>query len=377
MLNRIFSLIGITFLTFGFTQTTISDSFEFDGIDREYRIYIPDVYDASEPTPLIFNLHGYGSSNVEQEFYGDFRAIADTANFIIVHPQGLLDDFGSTHWNTFGTSDADDVGFLAALLDTVSSQYNIDDARVYSTGMSNGGFMSYKLACALSSRITAIASVTGSITVAELSDCNTNHPMPVLQIHGTADAVVPYDGNFAFTGIEDLVDYWVNFNECNPDPVISEITDIDTDDECTATHYVYDGGLLGSTVEFFKINGGEHTWPGAIVDVGITNQDFDASIEIWRFFSQYTLSYLKSSVEENIISNDFNAYPNPTNSDEVQLIFADQSIRSIKLFNSLGELVQSIQSTNSTVSITLPVSGIYLVTCTDGNQTRTKKIVRN
>lgn len=377
MYKHLFALIGIISTTISFTQTTVSGSFEFDGEAREYRIYIPAIYNESQPTPLVFNLHGYGSSNVEQEFYGDFRPIADTANFIIVHPQGLLDDFGGTHWNTFGTTDVDDVGFLAALIDTVSFHYNINSDRIYSTGMSNGGFMSYKLACQLSSEITAIASVTGTISVADLPDCNANHPTPIMQIHGTEDDLVPYEGNAAFVGMEDLVEYWVDFNGCSSDPIITEMPDIDPEDGCTATHYLYEDGLLGSTVEFFKINDGEHTWPGASIDVGITNQDIDASVEIWRFFSQYTLSHLKSSVEENVIKGDFDVYPNPTNTDQINLTFIDQSIRTIKIFNGLGQLIQTLETSTAKVLLVLPESGFYFVECTTGDQTITKKVVRN
>ena len=95
-------------------------------------------------------------------WYGDFRKIADTANIIIVHPQGLLDYTGVTHWN-LGQSNVDDIGFLNSLYSYIVSIYNINLDKVYSTGMSNGGYMSYYLACNISDKIAAIASVTGSM----------------------------------------------------------------------------------------------------------------------------------------------------------------------------------------------------------------------
>ncbi|UOQ74046.1 hypothetical protein [Hymenobacter cellulosilyticus] len=82
-------------------QTTVTGSIVSGGITRDYRLYIPASYSASKPVPLLFNLHGYGSSNLEQEFYGDFRPIADTANLLIVHPNGTTDANGSRFWNTF------------------------------------------------------------------------------------------------------------------------------------------------------------------------------------------------------------------------------------------------------------------------------------
>ena len=204
----IFSLISITR-----GQTTINGSFVFEGATRTYRLYIPASYNPSAPAPLLFNLHGYGSNNVEQELYGDFRPISDTAGFIITHPNGTVDQSGNRFWNTFGNSSVNDLGFLSALIDTISAGYSIDSGRIYSTGMSNGGFMSYELACFLSHRITAIASVTGSMIWLKLQTCNPQHPTPVMQIHGTADLTVPYAGNFAFVHIDTLVKYWVNFNE--------------------------------------------------------------------------------------------------------------------------------------------------------------------
>ena len=144
---------------------TLLKSIVHDGIQRDYRIYVPSIYDGSMEVPVVFNIHGYGSNAFQQEAYGDFRPIADTANFILVAPDGTLDNSGTAFWNAFGspTETVDDVGFISALIDTLAEDYSINLNRVYSTGMSNGGFMSYKLACGLSSRIAAIASVTGAM----------------------------------------------------------------------------------------------------------------------------------------------------------------------------------------------------------------------
>jgi len=377
MIKNLLLVTSIFVTIFGFSQTSISDSFIFDGEEREYRIYIPAIYDGSQPTPLVFNLHGYGSNNVDQELYGDFRAIADTANFIVVLPMGLVDDFGSTHWNTFGTSSIDDVGFLSALIDTVYAAYNIDGNRIYSTGMSNGGFMSYKLACLLSGRIAAVASVTGTITVAEFDNCITNHPMPVMHIHGDADPTVAYEGNLLFKSVEEVVNHWVAFNECNTEPIVTELPDIDTEDGCTATHYLYEGGLIGSTVEFYKINGGEHTWPGSAYITGVTNNDFNASIEIWRFFSQYTLNELTSGIETEKEPVAFTVYPNPTSQEETTLQFADNSVKTITVLNFLGQVISEETTTNKITTVRLKSKGIYFVSVKQNGQIHTEKLVRN
>ena len=360
-----------------FAQTTTTGNFMHDGELRTYRLYIPASYDGTQPMPLVFNLHGYGSNNIEQENYGDFRPIADTANFIIVHPQGLPDLIGTNHWNTFGTSSVDDVSFLSQLIDTIYANYNIDGNRIYSTGMSNGGFMSYKLACLLSGRIAAVASVTGSITPTEFADCITNHPMPVMQIHGTEDPTVPYAGSAFFMPVEDVVDHFVNFNDCNPVPITTPVADIDATDGCTATHYVYTDGLLGSTVEFFKIEGGKHTWPGSAFETGVTNQDFNASVEIWRFFSQYRLNILTSSVDEVPSPLNFSIVPNPAVNETVSLVFNTNEQREITVMNALGQIVLSTRSSDAIYELTIETKGLYFVTITENGQTHTEKLIRN
>ena len=207
----------------------------------------------------------------------------------------------------------------------------------------------------------------------------TNHPMPVMHIHGTDDPTVAYEGSAFFKSVDQIIEHWVDFNECNPEPTITEVPDTDEYDSSTVTHFLYEGGLLGSTIELYRINNGEHTWPGAVdYGMGITNQDIDASKEIWRFFSQYTLGYLTSAVEEiESSSAGFTCFPNPTNTGQINLKFEENTDRTLKVFNGLGELVQTIQTANSTVVLTLPESGIYMVQSTVGNSVITKKVVRN
>ena len=189
-----------------FSQQTITASITHGGLQRDYILYVPANYTGTTAVPLLFNFHGYTSNATEQMWYGDFRAIADTAGFLIVHPEGKLDGSGNTHFNVgWGGSSINDVGFTSALIDSLLLDYSIDEDRVYSTGMSNGGFMSYQLACELSDRIAAIASVTGSMNMGWFNSCNPNHPMPIMEIHGTADGNVPY------ATIPSIMDFWANF----------------------------------------------------------------------------------------------------------------------------------------------------------------------
>lgn len=295
-------------------QQTINASIIHDGLQRDYILYVPAKYTPGTPVPLILNFHGYTSNAFEQMFYGDFRPIADTAGFIIVHPMGTVDLLGNTHFNVgWGTSTVDDLGFASDLIDTLSAAYSIDQDRIYSTGMSNGGFMSYLLACELSDRIAAIASVTGTMNVNQPPMCSPTHPMPVMEIHGTADDVVPYEGNILFGTTPTAIAYWVSYDHCQTPPSITSIPDTDTADGCTAEHHVYVNGDNGSSVEHYKIIGGQHTWPGSAFGGVGTNQDIDASKEIWRFFSQYDIHGLinTSSTADEASINPVLVYPNP------------------------------------------------------------------
>lgn len=305
-------------------QSTVTDSIESGGLTRYYTVYTPAAYDGSEPVPVVLNLHGYGSAAFQQIFYGEFRPIADTANFLLVLPDGTNDLIGWQHWNTFTPSGTgvDDAAFISDLLDTLIAEYNIDENRIYSTGMSNGGFMSYELACQLSGRIAAVASVTGSIDEDRFGSCDPSHPMPVMEIHGTNDLTVPYMGGgaFGFVPIPDVIDYWVGFNNTDPEPELIDIPDTNPGDGSTVEHYIYSGGDNGVSVEHFKVIDGGHTWPGTIFlipEAGSTNKDINASAEIWRFFSQYRLDVLTDLGRNE--ANDLRPmiYPNPGNGNVV------------------------------------------------------------
>ena len=282
-------LLSLLFLPLATTaQETLDLTLEHDGITREYALYIPAIYSPDTPVPLILSLHGYTSNNGLNQLYTGFQQIADTANFLVAYPQGTT-YLGATHWNVGGFTEgstADDVGFLSSLIDEISSNYNINSERVYSTGMSNGGYMSFLLACQISEKIAAIASVTGSMTPPTYNECNPQHPTPVLQIHGTADAVVAYEGTPGWSeSIPDVLDYWSTYNNCQTTPSIIPIPDIDTTDGTTVEHHVWAEGENGTTTEHFKVFGGGHDWPGAF-----GNMDILSNVEIWKFFMRFDIN---------------------------------------------------------------------------------------
>jgi polyhydroxybutyrate depolymerase len=287
-------LILVSFNAYTHAQQTINGTIMHNGILRSYILYVPAIYSSSTAVPLLFNFHGYTSNASQQLVYGDFRPIADTANMIIVHPEGTLDVNGNTHFNVgWGGSAADDVGFTEALIDSISSTYSIDQSRIYAVGMSNGGFMSLLLACTLSERIAAVGSVTGSMTPSMISSCNLTHSMPVIQIHGTSDATVPYNGIAGFSSsVENVLDYWVSLNTCNPSPVVENVPNSNVNDGSTVEKYTYENGDNCSEVVHYKVIDGGHTWPGSLIVLAGTNLDFKATKEIWNFVRNYTLTGL-------------------------------------------------------------------------------------
>ena len=361
--KRLLFLI-ILFLTVSITtiaQQTINATLQHDGLTREYILYVPASYSAGTAVPLVFNFHGYTSSANDQMFYGDFRSIADSEGFLIVHPMGTIDNAGNTHFNVgWGTSNVDDVGFTEALIDEISSNYTINPNRIYSTGMSNGGFMSYKLACELSGRIAAIASVTGTMNKNQPNTCNPSHQIPVMEIHGTADTTVPYEGANWIESTTDVVSFWANFNNCDSTPEITSISDTAPSDGSTVEYQVFKNGDNGARVEHYKINNGGHKWPGSAFNSSGTNYDIDASAEIWKFFSQYDINGLITTLSvEEVEGSDitFSVYPNPVNS-IITINLKNQKPIDYNIFTLEGKLISTgtVSSTNNKIDVSLLLS---------------------
>jgi polyhydroxybutyrate depolymerase len=175
------------------------------------------------------------------------------------------------------------------LIDQLEKQYNIDSKRIYANGLSNGGGMSFYLACQLSDRITAIGSVAGAFLFV---DCQPNRPVPALIFHGTGDRVVPYRGratplvNSFFPDIATFASQWAEWNGCDPTPV-----GLPVQGDVSGVHYANRHGK--AEVDFYTINGGGHGWPGGKPIPKIlairTTQDIDATRVMWDFFSKYAL----------------------------------------------------------------------------------------
>ena len=251
-----------------------------DGLEREYLLYIPDSYTGQESVPLVFSLHGAVGSKENQFELSQFDEIADQENFILVTPEATVPNL-VTYWNNESNPiRADDVGFINALIDLMVDRYNIDANRVYCAGSSNGAYMCLQLACELSDKIAAVAAVKGYMNDTQLSNCNPTNPTPILQLHGTDDNLVSYDG------VEATIQFWRDFNQTDLNPTIIELDDPDPNNGNSVTYFLLDNGLEGTTIEHFRVQGGEHDWFG---EPG-TNYDIDATVEAWKFFEKFDLN---------------------------------------------------------------------------------------
>ena len=280
--------IDETCIAFG--RNTSRCSFVHDGLERFYLIYKPQSLN-QEDAPVLFALHGYGSSAAFHKSYTGYEDYADNEKFIVVYPQGYkLESVlvnSSSHWNVGAwttASEIDDIGFIDTIIDLVVNKEQVDENRIYSSGMSNGGFMSYHLACNLSEKIAAIASVTGSMSKETLADCAPSHSTAILQIHGLQDLVVPYFGfgDLGMEPIDDVLAYWANFNDCNLEKLVAVA---DYFNEKGSIDFInYEFCMNNVDVKLIRIPSMDHTWPT------LNNFNISASEEVWNFLSQFDLN---------------------------------------------------------------------------------------
>lgn len=364
------------FVLTGISQTT-TGSFLYKGVIRNYIVYKPTINNGTKPVPLVLNLHGYTSNASDQFLYTQFDKIADTANFIIVCPNGISNSWNSG-WNVPYSSGTDDVGFLSALIDTIQSHYSIDANRIYSTGMSNGGFMSFRLACELSNKIAAIASVTGLMSTGQTQNCNPARKVPVLFIHGTNDPTVAYNGSLISISADSTFGYWKSKNSCSGSASFSSFQNKSTTDGCTAERYTYSSCGTNSEVDFIKIVGGGHTWPGAPIDIssGPTNHDFSASEEIWKFFLKHSLTGFVSLSSHEKAANNLVLYPNPSD-ESVSITLASSDYFAYSIVDVAGKVVFSGKNFSSSITIDTNelVSGLYFLTVQTTNSLYSKRFI--
>ena len=266
-----------------------ANTFEYDELQRQFRIHIPD--NVASDAPLVLVMHGYTSSAQIIEGYSGMNAIADEQGFVVVYPQGTKDDYGNRFFNVgyeFHDSVAvNDIGYLHALVEYLQESLDLSSTNVFSTGMSNGGDMSYMLACH-SEVIKAIAPVAGCMLKHIYDSCEPRKSVPVLEIHGTLDEITLVDGDInnqegwgAYMPLSDTIQFWVAHNELDVFEV-SDIEDVNSSDGSNVRYHRHYSTSTNTEVWLYEVVGGGHDWPGAF-----GNQDIDASRLAWDFFSKY------------------------------------------------------------------------------------------
>ena len=258
-----------------------------NGIPREYILYVPEIYSDNVPVPLLINFHGGGGTATGQMYVADMRPIADTANFILVYPQGLeLDNGASTHWNSMLVSDSnkssvDDFGFIDALIGDLLLTYNIDSTRLYATGFSNGADMSFTLGCYLQNKIAAVAPVSGLMLNNPNSNCSLSIPTGVMIVHGTSDSSRPIGGMEGYyASINETIEFWASQNGMLLNPSITNYTS----DGLTIELRSYPDQENTIYIEYYKVINGDHIW----LDIGINGMSTNQVI--WNFLSRFSFN---------------------------------------------------------------------------------------
>jgi polyhydroxybutyrate depolymerase len=357
----------LAFIFWGQLAQAQVDSIFNQGVWRSFIVHLPTGYNSNQQYPLVLNLHGLNSSASQQQNYTKFNVVADAAKFIVVYPNAVA---GSWVINTNS-----DVNFISSLVDTLRNQYNINNC-LFVMGMSQGGFLTYKLACSLPQAIKAIAVVSGNMSQNLQNTCGLSTSLPVMHFHGTADQLVNYNGTAGIPPVTTLIDWWVEHNNCNTTPILDPIPNTVIGDSSTVeNYYYYSTASNGSEVSFLKILNGGHTWPGSapFPPFGFTNQDVQASVLIGNFFLQYCGATSGTSGQTNAVS--IQIYPNPA--DDQLTIETNDNQCFIQLYNAMGALVFKQENVRGTFQLdcTALANGFYTMAVNTGYSRAYKKIL--
>jgi polyhydroxybutyrate depolymerase len=260
---------------------TTVHSMAFGGLDRTYRVHIPAGLSAA--APLVIMLHGaFGDGQQAENSYG-WDQLADSAKFVVAYPDGI----GHT-WNAHGCcgkaeqENIDDIGFITTMVGEISTAIPVDKSRVYVTGISNGGIMSFALACN-----SAIFAAIGPDAATQLDPCTDPHPTSVIHIHGTDDRLVPYNGGQGAStvngpSVADVDAFWRKVNQCGP-PDVTVKPPVTTSTAACADN---------RSVVLITIAGGRHQWPGGTTFLerfGTASHAINATETIWQFFATHPM----------------------------------------------------------------------------------------
>ncbi len=306
-------ILGFAFTSNSFGQ---ADSLNHDGRTRYFLVHLPTGYSAQNDYSLVIAMHGGLGSGPQLETQSQLSVKADDAKFIVVYPDGVKSPIGIRTWNAgeccgyAADNNIDDVGFIISLVDSLINKYSIDRDRVYATGMSNGGFMSYRLACEKPDVLAAIAPVASSMS----ANCQPNKWVPTIHFHSYNDNNVPFAGgrgdglsNHYNPPLDSVMTIWADGSNCLVySDTIRQSTDYD--------HFAWNHCDCYAEYELYITHDGGHSWPGgkktAVGDP--TSTAISANELMWTFFQKHpkceeTLGELPMNASPNAF-----VFPNPT-----------------------------------------------------------------
>lgn len=287
------------------TERDLFLGMEHDGYSREYILHLPANHDQLADLPLVIALHGGGGTakGMIRLTRNRFNELADQHGFLVVYPQGLGkswhddrdDPISFAHQN-----DIDDAGFLSALIKRMVQRYKADPRRIFVTGISNGGFMSFRVSRELAAEVKAVAPVCASIPHAKQNEYLAAGAVNIMLLNGTADPLVPYEGGYVevlgkkrgrIVSTGETIEIFRKRNDITADPVVKELPDSDPEDGTRVIIYQYESGT-GAKVILMKVVNGGHTWPGGWQylgkrTIGRTSLDVNACDALWEFFSSF------------------------------------------------------------------------------------------
>ncbi len=336
--------------------------FKHGGLTRQYIYYAPPKLPAN--APLVVVMHGYTGSAPDIRNYSGMNAVANANGFAVCYPQGSMDEWGNRFFNVgydfHGDETVDDLDFLIKLVEYLQIQHNLSSENIFATGLSNGGDMSYLLACEASTIFKAIAPVAGMMMQSIADNCTATNPMPVFEIHGTEDDVTYYDGDpnnndgwGAYPSIPYIIDFWVNLNDCDDATTIA-LPNADPNDGSYVESEKYLNGINGNEVWLYRVVGGGHDWPGAW-----GNMDINSSEKIWIFFSNFITE--TTSANELPVTNKSMVAPNPASTYLTIKVDKKYIGTSLSLLDYKGKEIKTttIASSNVQLAINSLISGLY------------------
>ncbi len=327
-----------------------------DTIYREYILKVPTSYQEDIPTALVFNLHGFGGCATDYSiaignFY-NFKELANSENIIVAYPQGAYrQEKEETYWEPGDTGSdniyENDVYFFDQLILDIEAEYNIDKSMIYACGYSNGGMMAYSLACNRSQVFSAIGIMSGTMLE---EDCALEQPVPIIKFHGIEDGVLPYEGNFWFQSVEEVVDFWLDKNEIPQSSKFSSELN-----EGKVNLDTYSGGnsncLSLYTIREENDKPGGHVWFSDNIEGSSPNE------VMWNFF-QDNCNSISSNINSKL--DQVRISPNPV-VDKLEITHAQNRDFSLHSMDGRLILTGTLDSYAASINLELLDSGMYIM----------------